>query len=129
MRKGRRSAGFVEQILAGGGVKAGVFPDDLDSNIAVQNFVVGAIDDAHSTFADFGGDTTVAENLANHERAPLHKYVSEFQSFKVSGLKRYRSAHSTVKSTESNIVQDLAAARAPVVVSNERRAMRKEREA
>jgi hypothetical protein len=63
-----------------------VFLDDLDRHVAMQDFVIGAIDDTHATFADLGGNAAVAENLADHEQAPFKTSfkVSWFQSFKVS---------------------------------------------
>jgi len=71
MRQGRGSARFVQQILAGGSVECGLFLDDFDSHVAMKHFVVGAINDAHATFADLGGDAAMAENLADHEQTPF----------------------------------------------------------
>src|ERR1051326_9450085 len=70
MREGRGGAGFMEQTLAGRRVEPRIFLDDFDSHLAVKHFVVGAIDNAHTTFADLGDDAAMAENLADHEQTP-----------------------------------------------------------
>src|SRR5215469_8110741 len=62
------SAGFLQQTLAGGGVEASAFVDDFHGDVTVQNFVMGAIHNAHSALADLGGNPAMAKNLADQEK-------------------------------------------------------------
>ena len=71
MRKRRRGARFVKKILTAGGAQTGIFLDDFYGNVALKRFVIGAIDDAHSAFANLCLDTTMAEDLTNHRMLPL----------------------------------------------------------
>ena len=66
MRKRGRSAGFVEQILAGGLVKANVLLNDFQGHVAVQYFIISAIDNPHSSFPNLRHDTTMTEHLTDH---------------------------------------------------------------
>ncbi len=61
----RGGAGFVEEILAGGGVEAGVLLDDFERDIAMEDFVKCAVDDAHSAFANLFGNTVMADDLTD----------------------------------------------------------------
>ncbi len=63
--EGRGCARFVEQILAGGGIEAGVFLDDFQRDIAMEDFVKCAVDDAHSAFANLFGNAVMADDLTD----------------------------------------------------------------
>src|SRR5882762_6020930 len=66
----RGGAGFVKQILAGGGVEAGVLLDDFQGDIAMEDFVKCAVDDAHSAFANLFGNAVMADDLTDQGRVP-----------------------------------------------------------
>ena len=66
----RGGPGFVEEILAGGGVEAGVFFDDFERDIAMEDFVKCAVDDAHSAFANLFGNAVMADDLTDQGRVP-----------------------------------------------------------
>ncbi len=59
----------MEQILACGRIKTSVFVDDFDRNIAVQQFVISAVDNPHSSFTDLRNDTVMAEFLTDQGRS------------------------------------------------------------
>jgi hypothetical protein len=49
--------------------------EDFQRDVAVQQLIVRAIDEAHPSFADFGDDAVVADQLANHDRiSPFRVY-------------------------------------------------------
>ena len=60
----------MKEILIREWVCAGVLLDDFQSDIAVQDFVKRAVDDAHSAFADFVSDAVMAEDLTDQKGAP-----------------------------------------------------------
>ena len=68
----------MEKILTPGGAEASVFLDDFYSHVALQYFVVSAIDHAHSAFANLRLDTTMAENLTDQRVLPLRLLFSHF---------------------------------------------------
>src|SRR5712692_8242009 len=43
---------------------------NLQSHIAMQDFIVRAVNHTHSSFSQLGEDVVVAQNLANQRRAP-----------------------------------------------------------
>ncbi len=63
--EGRGGAGFVEEILTGCGVEAGVFLDDFERDISMEDFVKCAVDDAHSAFANLFGNAVMADDLTD----------------------------------------------------------------
>ena len=60
----------MEEILAGGGVEGGVFLDDFQRDIAMEDFVKCAVDDAHSAFANLFGNAVMADDLTDQGRVP-----------------------------------------------------------
>jgi hypothetical protein len=66
MSERRGGTRFVQQILAGRGIQAGIFMNDFYGDIAVQYFVVRAINNAHPSFADLRGDPVVTQFLSDH---------------------------------------------------------------
>ncbi len=70
MSESRRSTGFVEQILACRRIKTSILVNHFQGHIAVQHFVISAIDNTHASFTDLRYDTAMTENLADH-RTPL----------------------------------------------------------
>jgi hypothetical protein len=50
----------MKEVLACGRVKAGVFVDHFEGDVTMQDFVIGAIDHAHTALANFGHDAAVA---------------------------------------------------------------------
>jgi hypothetical protein len=60
----------MKQMLAARLIKASVLVNDLYGHIAVQDLVIGAIDNAHPAFADLRDDTTMTENSADHNSLP-----------------------------------------------------------
>lgn len=66
MSQRRRSAGFFEEIAAARGwFGAGGFIEDFYGDVAVQHFVLGAVDNTHTAFADFRDDAAMAQDLAD----------------------------------------------------------------
>src|SRR5262249_53336403 len=58
---------LAQQVIASKLVER-IFGQDLKGDIALQKFVVSAIDDAHSAFADLAQDAIVVNRSANHQR-------------------------------------------------------------
>jgi len=53
------------QILAGRRVEAGVLLDDFQGDIAMEDFVKCAVDDAHSAFANLFGNAVMTDDLTD----------------------------------------------------------------
>jgi hypothetical protein len=70
MAEGRGRAGLMEQILSCGIRRDGALAKNFQGYVAMQEFVTGAVDNAHPSFADFGVNTIVTENLTDHRYAP-----------------------------------------------------------
>lgn len=61
----------MEQILSGGIGGNSALAQNLEGNVAMKEFIARAVDDTHPTFADFGVNAIVAENLTDHPYAPV----------------------------------------------------------
>jgi hypothetical protein len=66
MSQGGGSPSLLQQILPAGGIQGCVLLDDFDRHVAMEDFVIGAIYDAHASFAYLGNHAAVAENFADH---------------------------------------------------------------
>jgi hypothetical protein len=66
MSQGRGSPRFLQQILPAGGIERCILFHNFDCHVAMEDFVVGAIYDAHSPFAYLGDHAAVPENFADH---------------------------------------------------------------
>src|SRR5258708_19774055 len=67
MSQRRRGARLVEEALARGGVQTSIFIHDLQGHVAMQHFVIRAINDTHASFANLCENAAMTENLADHK--------------------------------------------------------------
>jgi hypothetical protein len=67
MSQGRGGACLVEEALARGRVQTSVFIHDLYGHVAVQHFVIRAIDDTHTSFANLRENAAMTEDLTDHK--------------------------------------------------------------
>ena len=66
MSERRRSTRFVEQTLAFRGIKTSTLVNNFYGDITVQDFVISAIDNPHSSFPDLGDNPIMTEFLSDH---------------------------------------------------------------
>src|SRR5215471_6402224 len=72
--------GFPLETIHSSGIAGKHFGQYLERNLAFQFRIVGAIDFAHTTFAEFRGDTVVPDGLAYHFLSPASQFSTTFKS-------------------------------------------------
>jgi hypothetical protein len=66
MSQGGGSASLLQQILPARCIQGCILLDNFDRHVAMEDFIVGAIYNSHSSFAYLGNDAAVPENFADH---------------------------------------------------------------
>ena len=70
MSQGGGSASLLQQILPAGCIQGCILLDDFDRHVAMEDFIVGAIYNAHAPFAYLGDHAAVPENFTDHNVPP-----------------------------------------------------------